>query len=99
MSTTAPSFILVTGDGATICFPRKRYFLFQPPAQSGRGFKESGSWKFKKNQNRGILKKESRFIGRTSHQADQHGCLPEVKVPEQMPDWMINSGARSAVQI
>jgi hypothetical protein len=48
MSTVAPSFILVTGDGTTIHFPRRRYFLFQPPTQSGRGFKESGSWKFKK---------------------------------------------------
>jgi hypothetical protein len=40
-----------------------------------------------------------RFIGRTSHQADQRGYLPEVKVeiPEQMPDWIINSSARSAV--
>jgi hypothetical protein len=44
----APSFILVTGDWAMIRFPRKRYFLFQPPVQPGRRFKESGSWKFKK---------------------------------------------------
>jgi hypothetical protein len=49
MSTVAPSFILVAGDGTTIRFPRKRYFLFQPPTQSECGFKESGSWKFKKN--------------------------------------------------
>jgi hypothetical protein len=47
----------------------------------------------------GVLKKESRFTGRTSHQADQHGYLPEVKVKisEQMPDQIINSSARSAV--
>jgi hypothetical protein len=46
-----------------------------------------------------VLKKESRFTGRTSHQADQHGYLFEVKVeiPEQMPDRIINSSARSAV--
>jgi hypothetical protein len=34
----------------------------------------------KKFEIRGVLKKESRFTGRTSHQADQHGYLPEVKV-------------------
>jgi hypothetical protein len=34
-----------------------------------------------------VLKKESRFTGRTSHQANQHGYLSEVKVEisEQMP--------------
>jgi hypothetical protein len=36
----------------------------------------------------GVLKKESRSTGCTSHQADRHGYLPEVKIeiPEQMPD-------------
>jgi hypothetical protein len=48
---------------------------------------------------RGILKKELRFTGCTSHQADQHGHLPEVNVeiPEQMLDQIINSSARSVV--
>jgi hypothetical protein len=49
--------------------------------------------------NRGVLKKELRFTGCTSHQADQHGHLPEVniEIPEQMLDQIINSSARSAV--
>jgi hypothetical protein len=45
----------------------KDNFLFQPPAQSERGFEELGSWKIKKIEIEGILKKESRFTGRTSH--------------------------------
>jgi hypothetical protein len=48
---------------------------------------------------RGILKKELRFTGCTSHQVDQHGHLPEVNVEisEQMLDQIINSSARSVV--
>jgi hypothetical protein len=97
MSTVAPSFILETGDRATIHFPRRRYFLFQPHVQSEHGSEESGSWKFKKIQNRCILQKESRFTRRTSHQSNRHGYLPEVKVPEQMTDRLINNNARSAL--
>jgi hypothetical protein len=45
------------------------------------------------------LKKEPRSTGRTSFQSDRHGYLPEVKIeiPEQMPDRINNSSARSAV--
>jgi hypothetical protein len=47
----------------------------------------------------GVLKKESRSTGCTSHQADRHGYLPEVKIeiPEQMLDRINNSSARSTV--
>jgi hypothetical protein len=31
MSTVVPSFIWVTRDGATICFPKKENILFQSP--------------------------------------------------------------------
>jgi hypothetical protein len=48
---------------------------------------------------RGILKKESRSTGRTSHQANQYGYLPEVKIEilEHMPDRINNNSARSVV--
>jgi hypothetical protein len=47
----------------------------------------------------GIFKKESRSTGCTSHQANQHGNLPEVKleISEQMPNRVNNSSAWSAV--
>jgi hypothetical protein len=63
---------------------------------------DSNSWgdgSSKKFEIRGILKKEPRFTGRTSHQIDRHGYLPKVKVEilEQMPDQIINSSAQSVV--
>jgi hypothetical protein len=44
---------------------------------------------------RGILKKESRSIGRTSHQADWHGYLPDVKIeiPKEMANRINNNSA------
>jgi hypothetical protein len=53
----------------------------------------------KKIEIRGVLKKEARSTGRTSHQADRHGYLPEVKMKilEQMSDQINNCSARSAV--
>jgi hypothetical protein len=56
---------------------------------------DSGSWRFKKFEIRGGLKKESRSTERTSHQADRHGYLSEVKIeiPEQMLDQSNNSSA------
>jgi hypothetical protein len=61
--------------------------------------KSRGVASSKKFETRGILKKESRFTGHTSHQADRYGYLLKVKVEilEQMPDWIINSNARLAV--
>jgi hypothetical protein len=40
-----------------------------------------------------------RSTGRIGQQADRHGYLPEVKIeiPEQMPDRINNSSARSAI--
>jgi hypothetical protein len=42
-----------------------------------------------------VLKKESRSTGCTSHQANRHGHLPEVKLEilEQMSDRVNNSSA------
>jgi hypothetical protein len=59
---------------------------------------DSRSWGVGSSKNfeiHGVLKKESRSTGRTSHQADQHGYLPKVKIeiPEQMPDRINNSSA------
>jgi hypothetical protein len=57
------------------------------------------SWKIKKIEICGVLKKESRSTGRTSHQVDQHGYLPEVKIEilEQIPDQINNSSSRLVV--
>jgi hypothetical protein len=71
----------------------KDNLLFQPPAQSGRGFEEWGVGSSKHFEICGVLKKESRSTGRTSHQVDPHDYLLEVKIeiPEQMPDWINNN--------
>jgi hypothetical protein len=46
-----------------------------------------------------VLKKGSSATGCTSHQADRHGCVSELKIeiPEQMLDRINNSSAQSAV--
>jgi hypothetical protein len=53
----------------------------------------------KKFEIHGVLKKESRSIGCTSHQTDRHGYLPKVNIEilEQMPDRINSRSARSAV--
>jgi hypothetical protein len=63
---------------------------------------DSRSWGVGSSKNfeiRGILKKESRSTGCTSHQADRYGYLPEVKIEilEHMPDQINNNSARSVV--
>jgi hypothetical protein len=81
MSTIAPSFIWVAGDGAMIHFPRKKItFCFNrqrdPDADSrSRGVGSSNDFEI-----HDVLKKELRSNGRTRYQADRHGYLPEVKI-------------------
>jgi hypothetical protein len=57
------------------------------------------SWKLKKFEIHGVLKKESRSTGCTNYQAGRHGYLSEVKIEisEQISDRINNSSARLAV--
>jgi hypothetical protein len=72
MSTVAPNFIWVVGDGVmTFCFNRP----CDPNADSrSRGVGSSKDFKI-----HGVLKKEPRSTGCSSYQVDRHGYLPEVK--------------------
>jgi hypothetical protein len=92
--------LLVVGDGVTIRFPRKRIPSFSTTRVIRTWIREVGELEVqKKIEIHGVLKKEMGSTRCTSYQADRHGYLLEVKIeiPEQMPDRINNSSARSAI--
>jgi hypothetical protein len=101
MSARVTSFMWLAGDGVTIHFPRKKVtFYFNRQRSPDTDARRRGVESSKDFEVRGILGKEPRPAQHISYQADQHGCLHEVKIerPEQMPDRVNNRSARTVSQ-